>query len=503
MGRQFRAGVATLSIEPPLDLHMVGYIRRYQPAAGYGEPLQVNAIVLDDGECRIVLCGVDTAYIQAPEVDDIRMRVSDALAAQPAGILINFNHTHCAPPGGKSALELGPWMGEELDEKTGSYITSLHEKIVSAARLAAERLEPASLAWGLGSSNLSVNRREIGPDGQIRLGWRPDGLVDQQVAVLQARRRDDSVIATMVGFGCHPVTASMDSLNYSADYPGPLRDAVRQWTNGDCVFMQGAGANVLPRVAFKDGNEAKIFGRRLALAALEAVADRPSTPRVITREMDRSLTPISHYRFVATASEPPRLAAAEETVRFPLLPLPTVSEMTRMRTEFADRLHHARESNADPAEITRIRYQLNWARRTEKQLLAGDAVDYTTGSINAVRIGDGAIVTGPGEIFTEIGMAVKERSPAMPTFYAGYTNGLISYFPTAAAYPEGGYEVDSGHRSAGLPSQVSPDCEQILVERSVRLIEKLFPERPPFAGDDWIATGHLPTLVPETFSRPE
>jgi hypothetical protein len=119
-----------------------------------------------------------------------------------------------------------------------------------------------------------------------------------------------------------------------------------------------------------------------------------------------------------------------------------------------------------------------------------------------VRLGEGAIATGPGEIFTEIGMAVKERSPARPTLYAGYTNGAISYFPTAAAYPEGGYEPGYGNRSYGLPSQVAPECEQILVERAVRLLERLFPERPTDKGEDWTASGALPTLPAEPLDYP-
>jgi hypothetical protein len=494
--------MATLSIDPPLGIYMIGYISRYKPAAGYDEPLQVNALVLDNGETRVVLCGVDNAFIQAPEVDVIRQRISAAIGADPAGILINYNHTHSAPPGGRSGLELGPYSGDENDERVASSIVELHEKIVSAARLAADNLEPALLVWGLGSVDLSVNRLEIGPDGKVVLGWRPDKPVDQQVTVLQARRPDDSVIGTMVGYGCHPVTAGLDSLNYTADFPGPMRDAVRTWTGGDCVFMQGAGADVLPRVAFKDALEAKRFGRRLALAALEAIADRPSGPQRITRVLKWSLASMWHYRFEKLPSEPAVLSAVEETVRFPLTPLPDVAEIRQMKEEYAAKLAEARAREGASPNVNLLLYEWKWARRTESQLTGDVVPDHAVGTISAVRIGDGGIVTGPGEIFTEIGMAVKERSPATPTFYAGYTNGLITYFPTAAAYPEGGYEVEMGHRSAGLPSQPSPECERILVERGVRLIEKLFPEKPPYSGESWTASGRLPTLPPETYTRP-
>ena len=84
--------------------------------------------------------------------------------------------------------------------------------------------------------------------------------------------------------------------------------------------------------------------------------------------------------------------------------------------------------------------------------------------MHAVRIGDGAIVTGPGETFTEYGIAVKERSPGAPTLYAGYTNGLLGYLPTAAEYAFGGYEAGYGHKSVGLPSLFDPSVERILVE---------------------------------------
>ena len=105
-----------------------------------------------------------------------------------------------------------------------------------------------------------------------------------------------------------------------------------------------------------------------------------------------------------------------------------------------------------------------WARTTERSLLDGTAPTFREGRIHAIRVGDGVIVSGPGEVFSEIGMAVKERSPGRPTMYAGFTNGLIAYFATAAEYAYGGYEADYSRRGHGNPGHVAPECEQILVE---------------------------------------
>ena len=142
-------------------------------------------------------------------------------------------------------------------------------------------------------------------------------------------------------------------------------------------------------------------------------------------------------------------------------------------------------------------WHLAWARTTEQALLDGTAATFREGRIHAIRIGDGVIVSGPGEVFSEIGMAVKERSPGRPTMYAGFTNGLVAYFATEAEYRYGGYEADYSRRGHGNPAHVAPECERILVETAVRAAEALFPDAEPWDGDrGWTATGELPGLLP-------
>ncbi len=60
--------------------------------------------------------------------------------------------------------------------------------------------------------------------------------------------------------------------------------------------------------------------------------------------------------------------------------------------------------------------------------------------VRLLRINDTVIWAAPIELFCEIAMAVRERSPFSWTFYFGYTNGWFGYLPTAAAFAEGGYE---------------------------------------------------------------
>ena len=491
----FKAGAAGLVVDPPLGLPLSGVVSRDRPAESRLAPLEVTAAAFELGSRRLILCGVDTIAIQSPEVDELRAEVARCTGADPAGILLNWNHTHHSPTGCRSFCGLLGEKDPEPPKALLTYIDYLHARIVEACRLACEALEPAWVRWGLGRLDESVNRRQRDPDGNVtKIGWNPEGLLDCSVSVLQAVRRDENAIATIVNYGCHTVTTGVKYCGYSPDYPGPMRDYVRNAIGGECVFLQGAGGNVMPRIAFEDACESMVhLGRRLGIEAVHAVADRPGWPKRLEETGFGSGTALALFRWSSVEEEPPILGAVEEVVEFSLLPLPTVEELTELIEKTEIEVENAEKKGAKETELRVLRFHgLNWARRIRDEIEGGSPRTSVKGSINALRIGDGAIVTGPGEIFTEIGLAVKERSPADVTLYAGYSNGAISYFPTAAEYPLGGYEPNYGNKPYGLPAQVTPQSERILIETGVKLVRSLFPEREAPEVEGWTASGALP-----------
>jgi neutral ceramidase len=499
MNNTFKAGAAGRAVDPALGLPIGGVVRREGPAADRLGSLEVTVMAFELGLQRVILCGVDTLGIQSPEVDVLRDRVAQETGADPAGILLNWNHTHHAPPGCRSFCGMLGEQDPEPSEDVVAYIERLHSEVVAVCREACEALEPAWVRWGLGEADEGINRRQRDADGKVtKIGWNPDGMFDPSVSVLQAIRGDGTSIGLVVGYGCHPVTSGATYLGYSPDYPGPMRDMIRGATGGECVFFQGSGGNVMPRVGFEESGEAmQRTGERLAIEAMHAVAGWPVWPARLRETNFGSGTALALFRWDRVESEPPTLEAVSEVVEFPLLPLPELADITALIEKTERDIEAAIASGATEGDLRVLRFHgLNWARRIETELRNGSPRTSAAGSIHAVRIGDGAIVTGPGETFTEIGMAVKERSPADVTLYAGYTNGAVSYFPAAAEYPLGGYEPDYGNKPYGLPSQVTPESERILVETGVKLVRELFPERkaPQVAG--WTATGALPVRPP-------
>ena len=96
--------------------------------------------------------------------------------------------------------------------------------------------------------------------------------------------------------------------------------------------------------------------------------------------------------------------------------------------------------------------------------------------INAVKIGELALVTFGAETFTEIGMKVKTASPATHTLFASVSDGCISYLHTEASHPEGGYEVDIAPLAYRYPGRLQASCEGIVLETANSMLDKLWSE---------------------------
>jgi hypothetical protein len=121
-----------------------------------------------------------------------------------------------------------------------------------------------------------------------------------------------------------------------------------------------------------------------------------------------------------------------------------------------------------------IRYHVSWLRLMLETATSGPLPTSVSGEIWAARLGDEAIVGTPGEIFSEIGAAVREASPAATTIFAGYCGGVLGYVSTPEEYAFGGYEPAVSHRGYGHPAPFSPAVAGIIRDLSLELLGELF-----------------------------
>ncbi len=83
-------------------------------------------------------------------------------------------------------------------------------------------------------------------------------------------------------------------------------------------------------------------------------------------------------------------------------------------------------------------------------------------NLSVARVGDVAFVGLGGEVFNEIGQAIKAGSPFPCTFVITHCNGTAGYLPTRPSYDQGGYEVQSSSFGPGAAEQVIKEALQML-----------------------------------------
>jgi len=127
---------------------------------------------------------------------------------------------------------------------------------------------------------------------------------------------------------------------------------------------------------------------------------------------------------------------------------------------------------------TWTQWRLTRAQRAAEALAGSGSLPPVPAELAALRLGDDlAVITSPGEVFTELGQAIVAQSPFAATIFGGYTNEAIGYVPTPAAYPEGGYEVTHS-------CYVASESAGLLADSSMRLLGTLVPDA---------RTGRLPS----------
>ena len=152
------------------------------------------------------------------------------------------------------------------------------------------------------------------------------------------------------------------------------------------------------------------------------------------------------------------IQARSEIVKLPTVP--TSSEQARKAREVVQRF--ATREQAPFLETVAAFKSLDIEARGGKPIEV---------EVQVITLGkDIAFVSLPGEIFVELGLAIKKASPFKHTFIAELANGSIGYIPDRAAYSEGNYEVISARCAEG--------SGEMLVDSAVKMLRALFAARP-------------------------
>jgi hypothetical protein len=467
------AGVARVNITPPVGIRMCGYTVQEECSKSVERELTATALVLGDGETRVVLLACDIVFIQSPHVERIRERIGQRIGIPAAHVLINASHTHLGPT-------LPAWQPSDTPEQMRlqeRYLGFLEDALAGVAVMADERRQLARLGAGKGSVPIGMNRRERLPDGRVMIGDNPQGAVDREVSVLRIDTLAGRPIATVMVVGCHTVVLGPKTSALSPDFVGPARQIVEATTRVPSLFLQGAAGNINPVCAIGSGgpeqyDDLERIGTMLGGEVVKTWAQIRTHNRRGPRRIVQSVAAISVWDYEPLPEESVAFfGTTERRVTLPLAPLPDRATAERQMLEYRRLRDEA--SNASPGVRNVVKRLYDWADLVA-QTVAGGANQVTRNlDVWALRINDVGIVAVNGEPFAELSLEVKRRSPLPNTIFLGYSNGCLGYLPTPEAFAEGGMEVEESVRNYLLPAPLTPEWGPAVVETSLELLRQL------------------------------
>jgi hypothetical protein len=441
-----QAGVAVVDITPPVPYRMSGYFSE-RLSTGTKDPLHAKAVVFSQGETSAALVFCDVVGISLDVSDKARTQAARVTGIPASNIAICATHSHTGPLyfGALRKLFHEKTVREKGKDplETVDYPAQLVERIVTAVERAKANAGPIVLDAGSGQEDrLSFNRRfHMKGGGPVRFNpgqlnpniLRVAGPIDPEVGIVRlSHPGGERPLAAIIAFALHLDTVG--GTEYSADYPRHLEDDLRARYGKDFVALFGAGTcgdiNHVD-VTVKGRRKADEIGKLLgeSVAAAFSKLKRVEEPSLAAR---RTLVEAKLQGYSDAEVD----AALE---RMPLAASRSVPFLERVKNYKIAALE-LREGLTIPCEVQAFRLSK-----------------------------DVAVVTLPGEVFVELGLAIKKASPFPTTLVIELTNDAPGYLPTKKAFTEGSYET--------VNSRVQPGEPERMVAAAVKLLKELAVEK--------------------------
>lgn len=432
MSRKLLAGTSRVCITPPQGINIVGGFGP-RPSQEVVDDLYSNALVLNDGEKEIAFVSVDVAVFTEDYFLKYRDIMSEKTGIQKNNIFVAATHTH-------TAASIGGVFLEELPVDD-IYATSAWRNIVSSVIYARNNMEEVYLGVCSRDNRDHVhNRRHIKPDGRVIQNWsaqeylkdsiEPD-MVDPELLVMKLVKEDGSVKAFLINYAMHNNALAAKKDVISADFAGYMADQLRRIYGSDVavLFMPGAGGDT------------NVYSYQFKYEFPITVAERY---KYVGRSFAGSIMQMdSFYEYQEI-----------DKIRIDNLILKILERPYTELDEVDDLFFGDPKTNQMVLGVMR-KCREAWGKQ---QLEMYDV------PINIIAISDElAIVTVPGELFVELGLEIKNKSPYKYTMVWELTNGYYGYIPALEDFEKGGYET----RKLTINSFLGVQAGEKIVEQSI------------------------------------
>jgi hypothetical protein len=446
--RTFRAGAAASNITPPLDKPIVG---------GWASPLgkhvhdelYARCLILDDGKTRLVFVVCDSLGIAREVFDAAKQIIHEKTGIPPENMMMCATHTHSSV----SARDENRLI---QDKELSDYQQFLVMRIADGVRRAVNNLQPARIGWGAGQEPTQVfNRRyfmkpgipipnPFGTEDKVVMNpgrgnpniLKAAGPTDPEVAFLSVQSVDGRPIALLANYSLHYVGPDAQGI-ISADYFGVFAERIGQLVGADRLDPPFVGI-------MSNGTSGDINN----INWLKKPQGHPSPYEKMRQVAELLAETVYEAHKQVKFHDWDQLGAAQRELTL------------AVRKPTQEQLAYAQKILSKPADAKSYHEREKiYANRTLEMNQSPDEVSVL---LQTFSIGDLGVCAIGFEVFVEIGLDLKKKSPFDQTFTLSHANGTYGYLPTVGQHERGGYETWLGTNLVEI--QAAPKIVSTLLE---------------------------------------
>ncbi len=484
MSSKIMIGWASRDVTPDRPVNLCGQFHM-RITDKVRDPVIVTSLALSDDRedvrSSFIWVACDTVSIADELYRLSRERLKERLPDfPPENLILNATHTHTAPD-----HRLDGWHYVPEGAMTqAEYLAFFAGRIAEAAEESWRKRKPGYLGWGIGYAPIGHGRRAIYFDD---LSKRPDfkeipgmkternarmygdtsddkfdcieGYADHSAHFLFAFDENKRLSGAVVNVACP--AQETESLNeISADFWHETRTEIRK-RHGENLFVLpqcSAAGNLSPHLMFNKKACQRMLELR-GISSRQAIAERISAAFDETLSWaSKDLHSSVEMAHVVRKMQLPRRKISEQEYLKVKGWLKQLEGMTPIPGDYlgSESVIYARKK----------RCQAIIDRYEKHDSLGGYEME-----LHVLRLGDIAFATNSFELFTDFGIRIQARSPALQTFVVQHV-GKGTYLPTRLA------QQGESYSACMFCNQVGPEAGDMIVEETLRIIKDLWSSSP-------------------------
>jgi hypothetical protein len=391
---------------------------------GFDAPLRVQSVVISNDKTKICLVTCDVIYLHRDFLDDVSDEIETLYGIPFENIMFSASHSHAAP-------YQKDWSDTTADQ---TFNQILRNAIIEAVGQANKKLQSSGemdYYFGQSYAKVGQNSRVILEDGsalwvpcECRFGYnRPTGPFDAELPVLAFKDKQGKQEIILFNHSTHNIGSNGNG--HSPCFYGLASQEIERELGVIVAFLPGAfgSTHVFNCISVEERISRIKDGINRALAKAEK------------RKIDRLVSVKKEFEFtIRTFDEEQQQKAVSDYCN-------------RWFGDGAAQVIQTFKDRRDALEPQQGEKQKTW--------------------LQVMLIGDIAFVGVPCELFAELGMEIKRRSPFRYTYVVGIANDYIGYMPDKEAFDLGGYQT----WATSAPWE--RDTGERIVEESIKILNAL------------------------------